>query len=61
MIFVSYVNTPGRDKKLDLNEYRVKPLAVTFFVKAEGDSMINAGIHSGDILVADKSTHVMLI
>lgn len=40
---------------LDLNEHLVKHPSATFFVKASGDSMINAGIHSGDILVVDRS------
>lgn len=43
------------DKKLDLNEYLIKHLSATFFVKVSGDSMIDAGIHSGDILIVDKS------
>lgn len=40
---------------LDLNEYLIKHPAATFFVRASGDSMINAGIASGDILVVDRS------
>ena len=43
------------DKKLDLNEFLVKHPASTFFVKVKGDSMIGAGIHSGDILIVDRS------
>ncbi|MEP7103863.1 MAG: translesion error-prone DNA polymerase V autoproteolytic subunit [Candidatus Dojkabacteria bacterium] len=43
------------DKKLDLNEYLVKHPVATFFVRVSGDSMINAGIHTGDILVVDKA------
>ena len=41
--------------KLDLNQHLVKHPAATFFVRVEGDSMIGAGIHSGDILVVDRS------
>jgi DNA polymerase V len=41
--------------KLDLNQHLVKRPAATFFVRVEGDSMIGAGIHSGDILVVDRS------
>jgi DNA polymerase V len=41
--------------RLDLNEHLVKHPAATFFVRAAGDSMIGAGIHSGDILVVDRS------
>lgn len=40
---------------LDLNQYVVKNPATTFFVRVEGDSMENAGIFSGDILVVDRS------
>ncbi len=43
------------DKKLDLNEYLISHPAATFFLRVEGDSMINAGIHSGDILIVDRS------
>jgi DNA polymerase V len=41
--------------KLDLNELLVKNPPATFFVRVTGDSMTGAGIHSGDILVVDKS------
>jgi DNA polymerase V len=40
---------------LDLNELIVKHPAATFFVRVEGDSMQGAGIHSGDLLVVDRS------
>ena len=43
------------DTKLDLNEYLIKHPAATFFVRVEGESMINAGIHSGDILIVDRA------
>lgn len=43
------------DAKIDLNEFLIKHPASTFFVKVKGDSMIKAGIHSGDILVVDRS------
>ena len=43
------------EDRLDLNRYLVKHPAATFFVRASGDSMIGAGIHSGDILVVDRS------
>ena len=41
--------------KLDLNEHLVKHPAATFFVRVVGDSMIDAGIHPGDILIVDRS------
>ncbi|MCK5782969.1 MAG: translesion error-prone DNA polymerase V autoproteolytic subunit [Desulfobacterales bacterium] len=40
---------------LDLNKHLVKHPTATFFVRAKGDSMIEAGIHSGDILIVDRS------
>ncbi len=43
------------DKSIDLNEILIKNKVATFLVRALGDSMINAGIFSGDILIVDKS------
>ena len=43
------------EEKLDLNKYLIKHPSATFFVKVTGDSMIKAGIHSGDILIVDRS------
>jgi len=43
------------EKNLDLNEYLIKHPAATFFVRVEGNSMINAGIHHGDLLIVDRS------
>lgn len=43
------------DKKLDLNDFLIKHPAATFFVKVKGESMIKAGINSGDILIVDRS------
>ena len=43
------------EAQLDLNEYLIKHPAATFFVKAEGHSMIGASIQSGDLLVVDRS------
>ena len=40
---------------LDLNTHLIKHPAATFFVTASGDSMTGAGIHSGDMLIVDKS------
>jgi DNA polymerase V len=41
--------------RLDLNDYLIRHPAATFFVRVSGDSMINAGIHPGDILIVDRS------
>ena len=43
------------EKTLDLNSYLIKHPAATFFVRVDGDSMINAGIHDNDILIVDRS------
>lgn len=40
---------------LDLNQLLVQHPAATFFVRVDGDSMRDAGIFPGDILVVDKS------
>ena len=40
---------------LDLNTHLIHHKEATFFVKAQGESMIGAGIHQGDILIVDKS------
>jgi DNA polymerase V len=41
--------------KIDLNRHLIKNPAATFLVRVTGDSMIGAGIHSGDVLVVDRS------
>jgi len=43
------------DQSIDLNEFLIRNLTATFFVMVEGKSMVNAGIHPGDILIVDKS------
>jgi len=43
------------EKTLDLNDLLVQKPAATFFVRAEGESMLGAGIHPNDILVVDRS------
>ena len=44
-----------RGQDLNLHEFLVHNPAATFFVRASGDSMVNAGIHDGDLLVIDRS------
>ena len=43
------------EKELDLNTYLVKHPAATFFVRVSGDSMRDAGIYPGDILIVDRA------
>ena len=47
------------ERKLDLNELCVQKPAATFFVRAQGDSMIDAGIFPGDVLVVDRSINAV--
>ena len=43
------------DSCLDLNDLVVKHPAATFFVRVDGNSMVEAGIDSGDVLVVDRA------
>jgi DNA polymerase V len=43
------------EDRLDLNEHLIKNPASTFFVRVSGNSMQDASIHDGDILVVDRS------
>lgn len=43
------------EKTLDLNDLCIRHPAATYFVRAEGESMIESGIQSGDLLVVDKA------
>lgn len=43
------------DRALNLNELLIQHPAATFFVRVSGDSMINAGIKSHDILIVDRA------
>jgi DNA polymerase V len=46
------------ENSLDLNDLLIKHPMATFFVRVIGNSMINAGIHSNDILIVDRSLSV---
>jgi DNA polymerase V len=43
------------EESLDLNEILVRHPAATFFVRVRGNSMSEANIFSGDVLVIDRS------
>lgn len=47
------------ESPLDLNALLVRKPAATYFVRAEGDSMLGAGIRPGDILVVDRSVEAL--
>ncbi len=43
------------ESALDLNELCITDKVATFFARASGESMINAGIFNDDVMVIDKS------
>jgi DNA polymerase V len=43
------------EETLNLNDLLIRRPTATFFVKVSGDSMTPGGIHSGDLLVVDRS------
>lgn len=43
------------EDRIDLNRELIKHKDATFFGRVEGDSMKNAGIEHGDLLIIDKS------
>lgn len=50
--------SPARDyveRGIDLNEFMVAHPSATYFVRAAGDSMTEAGIGHGDLLVVDSA------
>ena len=40
--------------QLDLNKHLIEHPAATYFVRVTGESMVEAGIHDGDLLVVDR-------
>ncbi|KMV67709.1 protein impA' [bacteria symbiont BFo1 of Frankliniella occidentalis] len=50
--------SPAQDyveEMLDLNDLCIRHRSATYFIRASGHSMIDAGIRDGDLLVVDKS------
>jgi len=43
------------EKSIDLHQLLIKAPAATYLVRANGDSMLNAGINNGAILIVDRS------
>jgi DNA polymerase V len=43
------------ERGIDLNEELIGNPAATFLVRVKGESMRDAGIHPGDVLIVDKS------
>jgi DNA polymerase V len=46
------------EEKISLDAFLIKNKEATFYAKASGNSMINAGINDGDILVIDRSLSI---
>lgn len=44
-----------KELKIDLNRELVKDQDATFYARVKGNSMIDAGIHDGDVLIIDRS------
>ena len=54
--------SPAQDyleEALDLNKELISNPVATFYGKVKGNSMIDAGVEDGDILVIDRSIDVM--
>lgn len=50
--------SPAQDyveERLDLNKLVIRHASATYFIKVSGDSMKEAGINDGDLLVVDRS------
>jgi DNA polymerase V len=61
-IFISHVQagfpspaTDYEETKLDLNAHLIPNPNSTFFVRIDGESMVDCGIKSGDIAIVDRS------
>ncbi len=61
-LFIEHVSagfpSPAQDyieQTLDLNELCIARPAATYFVRVDGESMIEAGIYPNDLLVVDRS------
>ena len=46
------------ERGIDLNEQLVKNKPATFFMRVNSDAMVGAGIHSGDVVIVDRSLEV---
>ncbi len=43
------------ERGIDLNEQLIKNKPATFFMRVSGDSMVDAGIYNGDVVIVDRS------
>ncbi len=47
------------ERGIDLNEQLIRNKPATFFMRVSGNSMVNAGIYDGDIVIVDRSIKPM--
>lgn len=47
------------DRGIDLNEQLISNKPATFFMRVRSDSMKNAGIFSGDVVIVDRSLNAV--
>lgn len=43
------------ERGIDLNEQLIRNKPATFFMRVTGNSMVNASIHDGDVVIVDRS------
>ena len=43
------------ERGIDLNEQLIRNKPATFFLRVNSDAMIGAGIHTGDVVIVDRS------
>lgn len=46
------------ESHLDLNRYLISQPAATFFMRFEGEPMLESGLRQGDLLIVDRSVEV---
>ncbi|MEI6950297.1 translesion error-prone DNA polymerase V autoproteolytic subunit [Paraflavisolibacter sp. H34] len=50
-----YEAMDAEGRSIDLNEQLVRNKPATFFLRVNGNAMIGAGIHHGDVVIVDRS------
>lgn len=43
------------ERGIDLNEQLIRNKPATYFMRVSGNSMVNAAVHDGDIVIVDRS------
>ena len=54
--------SPAEDhmgSKIDLNQLLIEHPSATYYIRVNGDSMLDAGILNGDLLIVDRSLEVI--